>query len=101
MVRIARLHQLVEDHGQAVIADGQPLTVEALHGAEKRLLVVPSHPGHEGLLLGTPGRQGTDLHGHQRLTTVSVGENPLPAAGTIVVRAADASAMTGEGVGHA
>ena len=101
MERIARLHQPDEDNGQAVIADGQPLTVEALHGAEKRLPVISSQPGHEGLLLGTPGRQGTDLHGHQRLTAVSVSETPLPAAGTIVVRDADASAMAGEGVGHA
>jgi hypothetical protein len=98
---LARLHQPAEDNCQAVIADRHPLTVEAIHGAEKRLLMVSSQPGNEGLLLGMPGRQGTDLHGHQRLTAVSVGENPLPAAGTIVVRAADESAMTGEGVGHA
>ena len=100
MERLARLHTPIEDSRQAVIADGHPLTVEALHGTEKRLLVVPSHPGHDGLLLGMPCSQGTDPHGHQRLTAVSVGENPLPAAGTIVVRTANESAMAGEGVGH-
>jgi hypothetical protein len=101
MELIARLHQPDEDHGQAVIADGHPLTVEAIHSTEKRLLMVPSHPGHEGLLLGTPCSQGTDPHGHRRFATVLAGEKPLPAAVMKMVRAADASAMTGEGVGHA
>jgi hypothetical protein len=100
MERMARLHQPVEDHGQAVIADGHPSTVEALHGAEKRLLAVSSHPGNEGLLLGTPGRQGTDPHGHQRLAAVLAGEKPCPEAVTRVVCEVDASAMAGEGVGH-
>jgi hypothetical protein len=100
MELIVRLHTPVEDHGQAVIADGHPLTVDAIHGAEKRVLAVSSHPGDEGLLLGVPGRQGTDPHGHQRLAAVLEIEKPFPAAGTAVVRDANESAMAGEGVGH-
>jgi hypothetical protein len=101
MERIAKLHQPVEDNCQAVIADRHPLTVEAIHSTEKRLLVVPSHPGHEGLLLGTPCQQWTDPHGHTRFAAVLEGEKPFPEAGTRVMRDADASAMAGEGVGHA
>jgi hypothetical protein len=101
MERMARLHTPVEDHGQAVIADGQPRTVDAIGGAEHLLFEGSSQPGNEGLLLGTLCRQGTDPHGHTRLATVSAGEKPLPAVGTRVVRAADASARPGEGVGHA
>jgi hypothetical protein len=101
MERMARLHQLVEDHGQAVIADRHPLTVHAIGGAEHLLFEVSSQPGHEGLMLGAPGRQGTDPHGHQRLATVLEGEKPFPEAGTIVVHEAHESAMAGEGGGHA
>ena len=100
MVRIARLHQLVEDHGQAVIADGHPLTVDAIGGAEHLLFEVSSHPGHEGLLLGTPCHQGADPHGHQRLTAVLACEKPF-AAVMRVVRDADESAMASTGGGHA
>jgi hypothetical protein len=101
MERIARLHQLVEDNGQAVIADGHPLTVDAIGGAEHLLFEVSSRPGNEGLMLGAPGRQGTDPHGHTHVAAVLADEKPLPATVTIVVRAADESAMAGEGVGHA
>jgi hypothetical protein len=101
MELIARLHTPVEDHGQAVIADGHPFTVEAIHGAEKRLLAVSSHPGDEGLILGTLCRQGTDLHGHTRFAAALAGEKPLPAAGTRVVRDADESAMASTGGEHA
>jgi hypothetical protein len=101
MELIARLHTPVEDHGQAVIADGHPFTVDAIHGAEKRLLAASSHPGDEGLILGAPCRQRTDPHGHQRLADVLAGEKPCPEAVTRVVCEVDASAMAGEGMGHA
>jgi hypothetical protein len=101
MERMARLHTPVEDHGQAVIGDGHPFTVEAIHGAEKRLLVVSSQPGNEGLLLGTPGRQGTDPHGHQHFAAVLEDEKPFREAVTRGMRAADESAMACEGVAHA
>jgi hypothetical protein len=94
----ARRHTRGEDHRQAVIADGHPLTVDAIGGAEHRLCEGSCQPGDEGLLLGAPGRQGTDPHGHQRLAAALAGEKPLPATGTIVVRDADASAMAGEEV---
>jgi hypothetical protein len=84
-----------------VLDDEHPVPVDAVGGREHRGFEGSGAPGNEGLLLGTPCSQGTDPHGHQRLATVLEGENPLPAAGTIVVRAADESAMTGEGVGHA
>ena len=98
---LARLHQPAENNCQAVIADRHPLTVEAIHGAEKRLPVVSSQPGHEGLLLGTPCSQETDPHSHQRLTAVLEGEKLFPEAGTIVVHEAHESAIAGEGGGHA
>jgi hypothetical protein len=101
MVRIARLHQLVEDHGQAVIADGQPLTVDVIGGAEHLLFEVSSQPGHEGLMLGAPGRQGIDPHGHTRVAAVLAGEPRLPIAVMRVVHEADEAVMAGEGVGHA
>jgi hypothetical protein len=62
--------------------------------------VVPSHPGHEGLLLGRPCSQGTDPHGHQRPTAVLEGEKPF-AAVMRVVRDSDESAMASTGGGHA
>jgi hypothetical protein len=100
MERIARLHQPVEDHGQAVIADGHPLTVDAIGGAEHLLFEVSCEPGNEGLIIGAPWRQGTDPHGHQRFAAVLAGVNPLQAAVTRVVHDAYESAMAGEGVGH-
>jgi hypothetical protein len=101
MERMARLHQPVEDNRQAVIDDGHPFTVDAIRGPEHLLFEVASESSGEGLSLGAPCRQGTDPHSHQRFAAVLAGEKPLPAAGTIVVRAADESAMAGEGVGHA
>jgi len=101
MERMARLHTPVEDHGRAVIDDGHPFTVDASHGAEKRVRAVSCEPGDEGLLLGAPGRQGADPDGHRRVAAVLAGEKRLPAAITRAVRAADASAVAGEGVGHA
>ena len=101
MELIARLQTPVEDHGQAVIADGDPLTVDAIGGAEPLLCEVSCAPGNEGLHRGTPGRQGNDPHGHRCVAAVLAGERPFPAAVTRVVHEADASAMAGEGVGHA
>jgi hypothetical protein len=100
MERIARLHKPVEDHGQAVIDDGHPFTVDASHGAEKRVRAVSSLPGDEGLLLGAPGRQGTDPHGRQRLAAILEVETPLHEAAMRVMREADEAVMVGEGVGH-
>jgi hypothetical protein len=100
MERMARLHTPVEDTCQAVIGDGHPCTVDASHGAEKRVLTVSSHPGDAGLILGAPGQQGADPHGHQRVAAVLESENPLQTAVTRVARDADASARAGEGVPH-
>ena len=100
MELIVRLHTPVEDHGQAVIADGHPLTVDAIHGAEKRVLAVSSHPGDEGLILGPLGRQRADPHGHQRVAAVLACEKPLHEAAMRVVREVNASARAGAGAGH-
>jgi hypothetical protein len=99
MERMARLHTPVEDHGRAVIDDGHPFTVDAIRGPEHLLCEVSCEPGDEGLLLGTPGRQGTDPHGHTRLAVLA-SEKPFPDAATRGMRQADASAMAGEGVGY-
>jgi hypothetical protein len=96
----ARLPKLVEDTCRAVVDDGHDLTVEAIQDPEKRVRAVSSQPGDEGLILGAPGRQGADPHGHRCVAAVLAGEKPLPAAGTRVMRAANASAMAGEGVPH-
>ena len=100
MERMARLHTPVENHGQAVIDDGPPFTVEAIHGAETRVLAVSYEPDDESLLLGAPGRQWTDPHGLMRLAAVLEVEKRLLAAVTRAVPEADASAMAGEGVEH-
>jgi hypothetical protein len=97
----APCQKILEDICQPVLDDEHPVPADAVGSQEHRGFEGSCEPGDEGLSLGEPGRQGTDLHGHQRLTAVLAGEQPLPAAGTIVLRAADASAMTGEGVGHA
>jgi hypothetical protein len=96
----ARLPKLAEDNCRAVIDGGHDLTVEAIHGPERRGLAVSSQPRDEGLLLGAPGRQGADPHGHQRLAAVLEIEKPFPAAVTRGMRRADESAMAGEGVPH-
>jgi hypothetical protein len=100
MERMARLHTPVEDHGQAVIGDGHPFTVDAMHGAETRVLAVSSQPGDDGLVLGAPCRQGGDPHGYTRAAAVLAAKKPLPAAVTRVVREADEAVMVGEGVWH-
>ena len=96
----ARRHTRGEDHRQAVINDGHPLTVDAIGGAEHRLCEGSCQPGDEGLLLGAPGREGTDPHGTMRVAAVSEGEKRLLDAGTRVVREADESAMAGKGAPH-
>jgi hypothetical protein len=95
-----RLQTRVEDPCQAVIDDEHPVSVEAVGDQKPRVFKGSCQPGDEGLMLGAPGRQGTDSHGHQRLTPILACEKPLPAAGTRVVRAADESARAGAGAGH-
>jgi hypothetical protein len=97
----SQFHKLLEDTCQEVLDDEHPVSVEAVGGQENRAFEGSSQPGDEGLSIGGPGRQGTDLRGHQRLAAVLAGEKPLPAAVTTVVREADESAITGEEVGHA
>ena len=100
MERMAKLHTPVEDHGQAVIDDGHPCTVDASHGAEKRVRAVSSQAGDEGLLLGAPCRQGGDPHGHQWFAAVLEVEKPLHEAAMRVGPEADASAIAGERAPH-
>jgi hypothetical protein len=99
--RINCLTHVVECTCRAIIDSDHPLSVEAAGGQEHLVCEVDCQPGDEGLSIGAPGRPWTDPHGHTRVAAVLAGEQPLPAAGTIVLRAADASAMAGEGVGHA
>jgi hypothetical protein len=96
----ARLHKHVEHTCRAVIDDEHPGTVEAVGGQKHPGFEVACEPGDEGLLLGAPGRQGADPHGHRRLAAVLAGEKPLYEAAMRVVRETDASAMAGEGAGH-
>jgi hypothetical protein len=100
MERIAKLHQPVEDNRQAVIAYGHPFTVDVIRGPEHLLFEVASESCGEGLSLGAPCRQGTGSHGHTCFAAVLAGEKSLLAAGTIVMRVADESAMAGEGMPH-
>jgi hypothetical protein len=100
MKSTAHFQKLVEDTCQEVLDDEHPVPVDAVGGQEHRGFEGSGHPGHEGLLLGTPCSQGTDPHGHQRPTAVLACEKPF-AAVMRVVRDADASVMAGEGVGHA
>jgi hypothetical protein len=95
-----RLQTRVEDTCGVVIDVEHPVSVEAVGGQKPLVFEGSCQPGDEGLMLGAPGRQGTDPHGHQRLAAVLAGEKPLPAAGTRVVRAADEAVMVGEGVPH-
>jgi hypothetical protein len=95
-----RLQTRVEDTCRVVIGVEHPVPVEAVGGQEPLIFEGSCQPGDEGLLLGALGRQGADPHGQQRLAAVLAAEKPLPAAGTRVVREADASAMASVGVGH-
>ena len=96
-----RLQTRVEDTCRAVIDDEHPVPVAAVGGQEHLALDVSCEPGDDGLIFGAPGREGTDPHGHTHVAAVLACEQSLPATVTIVVRAADESAMTCEGVGHA
>ena len=96
-----RLQTRVEDPCRAVIDDEHPGTVEAVAGQKPLIFEDSCERGNEGLMLGTPGRQGTGPHGHQCVAAVLAGEKPLHEAAMRVMREADASAMAGEGVPHA
>jgi hypothetical protein len=91
MQRTARPQNFVDDHGRPGLADDYPVPAQAVGGQETLVFDVSSQPGDAGLLLGAPGRQGADPHGHTRVAAVSEGEKRLPDAGTRVVREADAS----------
>jgi hypothetical protein len=95
-----RLQTRVEDTCRAVIDDAHPGTVEAVGCQEHRGFEGSCQPGDAGLLLGAPGRQGADPHGHQRVAAVLAGEKPLHEAAMRVVCEADAPAMASEGVPH-
>jgi hypothetical protein len=97
----ARLQKHIDHSCREVIDDEHPVPVDTVGGQENRAFEGSSHPGDEGLLLGAPGREGADPHGHQRVAAVLAGEKPLPAAVTGVVRDADEAVMVGKGVGHA
>jgi hypothetical protein len=101
MERTGQLQKLVENTCREVLDEDHLVTVETVGGQEPLVFEGSSQPGNEGLLLGTPGRHGTDLHGHTRSAAVLACEKPLPAAVTTVVCDANEAAMTGEGVGHA
>jgi hypothetical protein len=98
MELIERLRKPVEDNGREAIDGAHPQSV--VGGQKHRGFDVSCEPGDEGLMLGAPGRQGADPHGHQRIAAVLAGEKPFPAAVTRAVRDADASAMAGAGAGH-
>jgi hypothetical protein len=100
MEHIEHFSKLAEDTGRAVDNDDHPRSVEAIGGQEPRDFEVCCEPGDEGLILGAPGRQGTDPPGHTRFAAVLACKKPLPAAVTRVVREAGASAMARDGVGH-
>jgi hypothetical protein len=100
MERIERLRKLAEGNGRAVIDGANPQSVDAVGGQKPLVFAVSCEPGDEGLILGAPGRQGADPHGHQRFAAVLAAEKPRPAAVTGVVCEGDASAMAGEGVPH-
>jgi hypothetical protein len=96
----SQFQKLLEDTCQEVLDDDHPVPADAVGGQEHWGFEGSCEPGAEGLLLGVPGRQGTDPHGHQWFAAVLAGEKPLPAAVTRVVRETDASAMAGKGVPH-
>jgi hypothetical protein len=97
----AQFQKHLEDTCQAGLDDEHPVPADAVGGQENRGFEGSGKLGDEGLSIGGICRQGTAPHGHTRSVAVLACEKPLPAAGTTVVRAADESAMTGEGVGHA
>jgi hypothetical protein len=100
MQLIERFRKRVEDNCREVIDGAHPRSVEAVGGLKDLGFEICCEPRDKGLIIGAPGRQGTDPHSHTRSAAVWAGEKPLPAAGTIVVRAAEESAMAGEGVAH-
>jgi hypothetical protein len=99
--RLNCLTHVVEGTCRAIIDSGHPLSAEAAGGQEHLVFEVDGQPGDEGLSIGAPGRPWTDPHGHKPFAAVLEGEQPHQEPVTRVVRAADESAMTGEGVGHA
>jgi hypothetical protein len=101
MELIERLRKPMEDNGREAIDGAHPLSVEAVGSQEPLIFEVCCEPGDESLILGAPCQQWIAPHGYQRVAAVLTGEKPLPEAVTRVVRDADASAITGEGVGHA
>jgi hypothetical protein len=101
MKLIERLTHVVECHGWDVIDTDHPVPVEAVGRQETLVCEVDCEPGHEGLILGGPCRQGTEPYGHMPFAAVLEGEQPRQDAVTRVGLAADESAMAGEGVGHA
>jgi hypothetical protein len=92
-----RLQNLPAAHCGPVLDDAHPVTVVAIGGQEHWGFEGACAPGDKGLLLRTPCRHGTDLHGHQPFAAVLVGEKPLPADVTRVVRGGDEPIMAGEG----
>jgi hypothetical protein len=101
MERIERLRTRAEGNGRAVIDGAKPPSVDAVGGQKPLVFEVSCEPGDESLILGAPCQQWIAPHGYQRVAAVLTGEKPLPEAVMRVVRDADASAITGEGVGHA
>ena len=101
MGTIARLKEVVECHGQQVIDDDHPRSVHAVGGQEHRVVAGPGRPADVRLRLGAPCRQRREPHGHTRVAAVVACEKPSQTAGTRGVLAADASALAGEGMGHA
>jgi hypothetical protein len=97
----SQFHKLLEDTCQEVLDDDHPVPVDAVGNQENRVFDVSCEPEDESLILGAPCRQGTGPRDHQHSVAVLEGETPLPAAVTRVVREAEESAITGEGVGHA
>jgi hypothetical protein len=100
MERIERLRTRAEGNGRAVIGSAKPPSVDAVGGQKPRVFAGSCEPGDEGLILGAPGRQGADPHGHQRVAAVLEVEDPLPEAVTRAVRDANEAVMVGKGVAH-
>ena len=98
---IERFKKLVACTCRQVIGDDHPLSVDAVGGSEHIVCEVHCRPEDVGLILWAPGRPWPAPHGHMRVAAGLGWEKPLPAAVTGVVLGADASAMAGEGVGHA
>jgi hypothetical protein len=86
----APCQKLLEDTCQEGLDNEDPVPVDAVGGQRNLSFEGSGEPGDAGLSLGTPGRQGTDPHGHQRFAAV-----------TRVVRDTDASAIASTGGEHA